>query len=54
MSEQEIEDFITDLDKASKDLCVYPDKQNIDCTDCYLCRVDFFNKVRAELRAKVD
>ena len=51
MSEQEIEKFIKELDKDSKDLCVYPDKQNINCSDCYLCRVDFFNKVREELRS---
>ena len=48
--EREIEEFIVHLDKKSRDLCVYPDQQTVDCCDCYLCRVSFFNKVREELR----
>lgn len=50
MIDREIEDFVIELDKQSADLCVYPDKQTIDCCDCYPCRVDFFEQVRADLR----
>lgn len=50
MIDREIEDFVMELDKRSAGLCVYPDKQTIDCCDCYLCRVDFFEQVRADLR----
>ena len=50
MSREEIEEFIVELDKQSRDLCVYPEQQTIDCEDCYLCRVSFFNKVREDLR----
>jgi len=50
MTEKEIEDFIVQLDKDSQDMCVYPNKQTGECCDCYLCRVDFFNNVRKELK----
>jgi hypothetical protein len=49
MTKQFLEDFITKLDQESRDMCVYPDKQTIDCIDCYNCRVDYFNQVRQEL-----
>ena len=50
MKEEDIEMFIEQLDKNSRDMCVYPDRQTFDCCDCYLCRVDYFNKIREELR----
>ena len=52
MTEEEIELFIKQLDQESEDMCVYPNKQTANCEDCYLCRVDFFNHVREELRAE--
>lgn len=52
MSSEEIEKFIKNLDDLSKDMCVYPDKMTYDCCDCYLCRKDFFEHVRADLRDK--
>lgn len=52
MTYKELEDFITDLDIASRDMCVYPNQQTLDCCDCYPCRVSYFNKVRADLREK--
>ena len=52
MSSEEIEEFIKNLDDLSKDMCVYPDKMTYDCCDCYLCRKDFFEHVRADLRDK--
>lgn len=52
LSEEEIEAFITYLDKKTRDLCVHPDGQNIDCCDCYTCRVAYFNWVREDLRRK--
>ena len=54
MSEENIEKFISELDQTVTDqeLCVYPDKQTLDCCDCYLCHVDFYNKVRDELKNK--
>lgn len=53
MKDKEIEELITELDKivTEKELCVYPDKQTLDCCDCYLCHVDFYNKVRDELKS---
>ena len=50
MSDKDIEKFIEELDKSTDDMCVYPEKQTLDCCDCYLCRVDFFNMVREQLR----
>lgn len=50
MKEEDIEIFISQLDKNSQDMCVYPDRQTFDCCDCCLCRVDYFNKIREELR----
>ena len=38
MTDSDIEKFIEDLDKASEDLCVYPEKQTFDCCDCYVQR----------------
>lgn len=54
MSYSEIENIIHELDKivTEQELCVYPDKQTFDCCDCYLCHVDFYNKVRYELKDK--
>lgn len=52
MSEEEIEEFITELDLNSRDMCVFPNQQTSDCCDCYPCRVSYFNKVRADLREK--
>ena len=54
MLEENIENFISELDQTVTDqeLCVYPDKQTLDCCDCYLCHVDFYNKVREELKNK--
>lgn len=51
MSEKEIEDKIRELDLMTRDWCVFPEQQNIDCCDCYTCRVAFFDKVRELLRA---
>lgn len=51
LSEEEIERFIVELDRQSRDLCVYPEQQTFTCEDCYLCRVSFFNKVREDLRS---
>jgi hypothetical protein len=31
MKEEDIEKFITQLDKDSKDMCVYPSKQTFEC-----------------------
>lgn len=50
MTEQKVEDFVRELDRQSTELGVYPDRQTFDCCDCYLCRVDFFKKVRTDLR----
>ena len=52
MTSEEIEEFIRDLDEQTKDMCVYPDKMTFDCCDCYLCRKDFIDHVREELREK--
>ena len=54
MPEENIENFIAKLDQiiTEQELCVYPDKQTLDCCDCYLCHVDFYNKVREELKNK--
>lgn len=54
MKDKEIEELITELDKivTDQELCVYPGKQTLDCCDCYLCHVDFYNKVRDELKDK--
>lgn len=54
MSKEEIEELIVKLDQivTEEELCVYPDKQTLDCCDCYLCHVDFYNKVRDELKNK--
>jgi hypothetical protein len=49
MKEEDVEKFITQLDKITIDMCVYPSKQTFDCYDCYLCRVDYFNNIRREL-----
>ncbi|QHJ84985.1 MAG: hypothetical protein [Bacteriophage sp.] len=52
---EEIEKFIADLDKTvtEKQLCVYPEKQEYDCCDCYLCHVDYYNHIRQELLGTV-
>ena len=52
MSNEEIERFIAELDSlvTEQELCVYPDKQTLDCCDCYLCHIDFYNKARDELK----
>lgn len=52
LNSEKIEKFISDLDKAvtEQELCVYPSKQTLDCCDCYLCHVDFYNRVRNELK----
>ena len=34
MTRQELEDFITQLDHNTRELCVYPHKMTIDCNDC--------------------
>lgn len=54
MSNEEIERFISELDQivTGRKLCVYPDKQTLDCCDCYLCHEDFYNRVRAEIKDK--
>lgn len=54
MSDNAIENFISALDRivTEQELCVYPDKQTLDCCDCYLCHVDFYNNVRDELKNK--
>lgn len=52
MKEEDIENFITQLDKDSKDMGIYPNKQTFECNDCYLCRVDYFNNIRKELKEK--
>lgn len=54
MSEENIENFISELDQivTERELCVCPDKQTLDCCDCYLCHVDFYNKIRDELKNK--
>lgn len=49
MKKEDIEKFITQLDKDSKNMCVCPSKQTFDYCDCYLCRVDYFNNIRREL-----
>lgn len=43
MKEEDVEKFITQLDKITIDMCVYPSKQTFDC------RVDYFNNIRREL-----
>ena len=52
MSTEEIEIFVSKLDEyvRKNELCVYPEKQTFDCCDCYMCRVDYFNKLRRELK----
>lgn len=52
MDEERVEQFISELDQivTDQELCVYPDKQTLDCCDCYLCHVDFYNKVRSDLK----
>lgn len=50
LTNEEIEDFIAELDKNSANMCVNPEHQSLDCQDCYLCRVDFFNWVREDLK----
>ena len=47
----DIEELIKYLDEYVQkyELCVYPEKQTFDCCDCYLCRVDYLNKIRKEL-----
>lgn len=54
MSDEKIERLISELDQivTERELCVYPDKQTLDCCDCYLCHVDFYNRVRAEIKDK--
>lgn len=54
MDNNKIDKFILKLDQivTNQELCVYPDKQTLDCCDCYLCHVDFYNKVRDELKNK--
>ena len=54
MDNNEIETLISELDQIviEQELCVYPNKQTLDCCDCYLCHVDFYNKVRDELKNK--
>ena len=51
MSTEEIEVFMRKLDKyvCKNELCVYPEKQTFDCCDCYLCRVDYFDKIRKRI-----
>ena len=50
LSEEEIERFIKYLDEKTRDDCVNPENMTFDCCDCYICRVDFFNKIRNELK----
>ena len=52
MTIENIDKFIRTLDQivTEQELCVYPNKQTLDCCDCYLCHVDFYNKVRDELK----
>ena len=54
MDNNKIDKFILKLDQivTNQELCVYPDKQTLDCCDCYLCHVDFYNKIRDELKNK--
>lgn len=52
MTSEEIEEFIRCLDEKTRDMCVCPDKMTFDCCDCYLCRKDFFEHVREELKNK--
>lgn len=52
-ADERIEEFIVDLDTSSRDKCVNPDNQNLDCCDCYLCRVTYFNNVRSDLKNKI-
>ena len=51
MSEEEINDLIQSLDHyiIDNEICVFPEKQTFDCCDCYLCRTDYFDKIRKEL-----
>ena len=50
LTDLEIEEFIKYLDDKYQDYCVNPDNMNFNCCDCYLCHVDFFNKIREELK----
>lgn len=52
MDSNRIEAIIKGIDQivTDQELCVYPDKQTLDCCDCYLCHVDFYNKIRDELK----
>ena len=52
LTNEEIEKLIEYLDEyvRQNELCVYPEKQTFDCCDCYMCRVDYFNKLRRELK----
>lgn len=52
--EEDIEEYITELDEISKDMCVFPEKQTLECCDCYMCRVDFFNIVRSRLIKEIE
>lgn len=54
MTYKELEDFITDLDISSRGMCVYPNQQTLDCCDCYMCRVHYFETIRQLLREKGD
>lgn len=52
LTNEEIEKLIEYLDEyvRQNELCVYPEKQTFDCCDCYMCRMDYFNKLRRELK----
>ena len=52
VSAEEIERFINMLDEyvRTNEMCVNPSCETYECLDCYLCRIDFYNKVRDELR----
>lgn len=50
LTAQEIEEYISYLDRETREMCVNPDNMTFECCDCYLCRVAFFEQVRRDLK----
>lgn len=50
LTAQEIEEYISYLDGETREMCVNPDHMTFECSDCYLCRVAFFEQVRRDLK----
>ena len=50
LTAQEIEEYISYLDGETREMCVAPDNMTFECSDCYLCRVAFFNRIREDLK----